>query len=129
MSQARLTSCLPLPLDNKVLVNVIEKAKDWALMHGVGMRDKKHFTKDAIQIAPFVLLPSPFPRTEFAKAIELQPILNELMHKVAHDEEFLESTLQNALQVDEFTAKLYDVWVKVRSEGITQLCFTAAGAR
>ncbi|XP_050673115.1 glutathione synthetase-like isoform X1 [Leptidea sinapis] len=120
MSQARLTSCLPLPLDNKVLVNVIEKAKDWALMHGVGMRDKKHFTKDAIQIAPFVLLPSPFPRTEFAKAIELQPILNELMHKVAHDEEFLESTLQNALQVDEFTAKLYDVWVKVRSEGITQ---------
>ncbi|XP_030036719.2 glutathione synthetase isoform X1 [Manduca sexta] len=120
MSQARLASCLPLPLDQKVLVNVIEKAKDWALMHGVGMRDRKNFTKDSIQIAPFVLLPSPFPRTEFTKAVELQPVLNELMHKVAHDDDFLEHTLQNALQVDEFTANLYDIWVKVRNEGIAQ---------
>ncbi|XP_047540132.1 glutathione synthetase-like isoform X1 [Vanessa atalanta] len=120
MTQARLASCIPLPLEHKVLVTVIEKAKDWALMHGVGMRDKKHFTKDAIQIAPFVLLPSPFPRTEFNKAIELQPILNELMHKVAHDDDFLEHTLQNTLQVDEFTAKLFEIWVKVKDEGITQ---------
>lgn len=50
MSQARLTSCIPLPLEHKTLVNVIEKAKDWALMHGVGMRDKKHFNKDVIQV-------------------------------------------------------------------------------
>lgn len=51
MSQARLASCLPLPLEHKVLVNVIEKAKDWALMHGVGMRDKKQFSKDSIQVS------------------------------------------------------------------------------
>lgn len=50
MSQARLAPCLQLPLENKTLVNVIEKAKDWALMHGVGMRDKKHFNKDVIQV-------------------------------------------------------------------------------
>lgn len=35
--------------------------------------------------------------------------------------EFLEHTLQNALQVDEFTANLYDIWIKVREEGITQV--------
>ncbi|CAB3229458.1 unnamed protein product [Arctia plantaginis] len=120
MSQARFTSCIPLPLDQKKLVNVIEKAKDWALMHGVGMRDRKHFNKDVIQIAPFALLPSPFPRAEFEKAVELQPVLNELMHKVAHDDEFLMGTLQNALQVDEFTANLYDIWMKVRNEEIRQ---------
>ncbi|CAF4858427.1 unnamed protein product [Pieris macdunnoughi] len=120
MSQSRLASCIPLPLDNKVLSNVVEKAKDWALMHGVGMRDKAHFSKDTIQIAPFVLLPSPFPRTEFTKAVDLQPVLNELMHKVSHDDEFLEKTLQNALEVDDFTAKLYNIWIKVREEGITQ---------
>lgn len=50
MSQSRLASCIPLPLEHKLLVTVIEKAKDWALMHGVGMRDKKHFTKDSIQV-------------------------------------------------------------------------------
>ncbi|KAJ8710621.1 hypothetical protein PYW08_009136 [Mythimna loreyi] len=120
MSQARFASCIPLPIEQKNLVNVIEKARDWALMHGVAMRDKKHFNKDVIQVAPFVLLPSPFPRTEFEKAVELQPVLNELMHKVAHNDEFLELTLQNALQVDEFTKSLYDIWVKVRNEGITQ---------
>ncbi|CAH0696373.1 unnamed protein product [Spodoptera exigua] len=120
MSQARFASCIPLPIEHKTLVNVIEKARDWGLMHGVAMRDKKHFNKDVIQVAPFVLLPSPFPRTEFEKAVELQPILNELMHKVAHNNEFLEHTLQNALQVDEFTKNLYDIWVKVRNEVITQ---------
>ncbi|XP_034826370.1 glutathione synthetase-like isoform X2 [Maniola hyperantus] len=120
MTQARLASCIPLPMEHKLLVTVIEKAKDWALMHGVGMRDRKNFTKDSIQIAPFVLLPSPFPRTEFNKAVELQPVLNELMHKVAHDDEFLTRTLENALQVDEFTANLFDIWVKVRDEGMAQ---------
>ncbi|XP_041976700.1 glutathione synthetase-like isoform X2 [Aricia agestis] len=120
MSQSRLASCIPIPIEHKILVSVIEKAKDWALMHGVGMRDKKNFTKDAIQIAPFVLLPSPFPRSEFEKAVELQPVLNELMHKVAHDDEFLEQTLKNALQVDEFTRGLYNIWMKVREEGIMQ---------
>lgn len=99
---------------------MIEKAKDWALMHGVGMRDRNHFNKDMIQIAPFALLPSPFPRSEFEKAVELQPILNELMHKVAHDDEFLTNTLQNALQVDEFTANLFEIWMKVQKEEIRQ---------
>lgn len=40
---------------------------------------------------------------------------------MAHDDEFLEHTLQNALQVDEFTASLYDIWVKVRNEGVAQV--------
>ncbi|KAG7300729.1 hypothetical protein JYU34_015055 [Plutella xylostella] len=118
--EPRLAPCIPLPLEDKALTEIIEKAKDWALMHGVGMRDKNHFTKDAIQFAPFVLLPSPFPRQEFNKAIELQTVLNELMHKVAHDEAFLQRTLQNALEVDEFTANLYNIWVKVKEEGIAQ---------
>ncbi|CAH2233642.1 jg2671 [Pararge aegeria aegeria] len=57
MTQGRLTSCIPLPVEHKLLVTVIEKAKDWALMHGVGMRDRKHFTKDAIQTLLAVYTP------------------------------------------------------------------------
>lgn len=49
MSQSRLASCVPMPIEPKALSNVIEKAKDWALMHGVGMRDRKQFSKDAMQ--------------------------------------------------------------------------------
>lgn len=40
---------------------------------------------------------------------------------MAHDDEFLEHTLRNTLEVDDFTAKLYDIWIKVREEGITQV--------
>ena len=46
------------------------------------MRQKDKFDRDALHFAPFVLFPTPFPRDEFNKAVELQPILNELMHKV-----------------------------------------------
>ena len=46
------------------------------------MRQKSKFDRDALHFAPFVLFPTPFPRDEYEKALALQPILNELMHKV-----------------------------------------------
>jgi hypothetical protein len=73
------------------------------------------------QFAPFVLTPSPFPRTEFYKAVEMQPILNELTHRVAHDERFLKESLAETLAVDSFTARLFDIWEKVRREGVAQV--------
>ncbi|XP_063218318.1 glutathione synthetase-like isoform X3 [Bacillus rossius redtenbacheri] len=93
-SVPHLDACISLPLENEVLEDIIEKARDWALMHGVCMRSRSSFSKDTLQFAPFVLLPSPFPRKEFQKAVSIQPILNELMHKVANDHEFLSETLK-----------------------------------
>ena len=46
------------------------------------MRQKDKFDRDALHFAPFILFPSPFPRDEFSKAVNLQVIVNELMHKV-----------------------------------------------
>ena len=43
------------------------------------MRQKDNFD---LHFAHFVLFPTPFPWNEFNKAMELQPILNELMHQV-----------------------------------------------
>lgn len=47
---AELESCIPLPLDEKVLNDVVEKAKDWALMHGAAMRSRSDFSPDALQV-------------------------------------------------------------------------------
>jgi glutathione synthase len=58
------------------------------------MRSKSNFSKDSLQFAPFVLLPSAFPQKEFNKAVEIQTVLNELVHNVAHDYEFLSSSLR-----------------------------------
>lgn len=78
-----------------------------------------------LQFAPFVLVPSSFPRKEFEKAIALQPIINRLMHNVAHDEEFITTTLAETIKVDEFTANLFNIYRKVLAHGFTQVRQTA----
>ncbi|KAJ9573517.1 hypothetical protein L9F63_009081, partial [Diploptera punctata] len=120
MASNRLEPCIKLPLENDVLEDIVEKTKDWALMHGACMRSKSNFSKDSLQIAPFVLLPSTFPRKEFNKAVKIQTILNELVHKVAHDYEFLSTNLKSTIEVDKFTGKLFEIYETVRKEGLAQ---------
>ena len=74
-----------------------------------------------LHFAPFLVFPSPFPEQEFARSLEIQPILNELMHKVAHDRTFLTETLKNTIQVDEFTRKLFEIYETVQNEGVAQV--------
>ncbi|XP_055844624.1 glutathione synthetase-like isoform X2 [Episyrphus balteatus] len=120
MSLPMLESCIQYPIDDKTLLEVVPKAKDWALMHGAAMRSKSNFSPDALNFAPFILTPSSFPRKEFEKAVDLQCILNELMHFVAHDDEFLTTTLAETIKVDEFTRNLFNVYKKVLANGIQQ---------
>ena len=91
---------LPLDLDEKRLKDLIERAKDFCLMHGEGcesyykrnndkkpflgicMRRKTHYDRDALHFAPFVLFPSPFPEKNFDRIVNIQLVVNELFHKV-----------------------------------------------
>jgi len=57
------------------------------------MRCKEHFSRESITFTPFLLFPSTFPEVEFHKSKNLQPILNELMQKVAYDDVFLRKAL------------------------------------
>ena len=93
------------------------------LISGICMRRKDAYDRDSLHFAPFVLFPSPFPKQEFARSLELQPILNELMHKVAHDRKFLTETLKNTIEVDEFTRKLFEIYETVQNEGVAQVRF------
>jgi len=58
------------------------------------MRSKMNFNKDQVQLLPVTLLPSSFPEKSFLTVKNVQTILNELIHKVAHDKEFLTSSLK-----------------------------------
>ncbi|CAO1356974.1 unnamed protein product [Diamesa hyperborea] len=115
-----MPSAIELPIETRKLNEIVTKAKDWALMHGVAMRSRSDYNPDTLQFAPFILTPSAFPRKEFEKAVNLQVILNELVHNVAHDEEFLRETLANTIQVDEFTGSLYKIYQQVLDEGVNQ---------
>lgn len=107
---------LPINLSDQDFQDLIQKTKDWTLMHGNyyfyillanfmfniwlvtftggGMRSKKQFSNDSLTVVPFTLFPSVFPRAEFQKAVAIQPALNELTHCVANDHEFLLSCLK-----------------------------------
>lgn len=112
--------CVNVPLPKNELEEIIEKSKDWSLMHGACLRSKTNYNGDALQFAPFILIPSSFPREEFKRACEIQPILNKLMHRVAYDYEFLKETLEETIKVDNFTMKLFNIYETVRNEGFTQ---------
>ncbi|XP_049825691.1 glutathione synthetase-like isoform X1 [Aethina tumida] len=118
--QSYLPEVVPLPLPDDVLTDIVEKSKDWCLMHGAAMRPKSNYSEDSITFAPFTLLPSPFPRREFAKAVRIQTILNELVHRCANDRAFLTECLHDAIQVDEFTGGLFKIYETVQTEGVAQ---------
>ena len=46
-----LPSCIPLPLEADELQEIVSKAKDYALMHGVCMRSRTNFNPDALQVS------------------------------------------------------------------------------
>lgn len=121
-AHSTLPSVVPIPIPEDELEELIDKAKDWALMHGACMRSKVNFNRDVLQFAPFILFPSPFPRQEFNKAVEIQPILNELMHKVAYNSEFLRTSLKETITVDNFTAQLFKIFEIIQEEGAAQVC-------
>ncbi|KYN31985.1 Glutathione synthetase [Trachymyrmex septentrionalis] len=120
MSTCQLEPCIELPLSKEKLKESVDKAKDWALMHGISMRSKTNFNKDQVQLLPVTLLPSSFPEKPFLTVKNVQTILNELIHKVAHDKEFLTSSLKSTIQADPFTAKLFHIYETVYEKGFSQ---------
>ncbi|XP_025409253.1 glutathione synthetase-like isoform X5 [Sipha flava] len=117
-----LNPCLSLPINlaENEFEDLIQKLKDWTIMHGGGMRSKKQYSNDSLTVVPFTLLPSVFPRSEFQKAVSIQPALNELTHYVSNDHAFLYSCLEKTIEVDEFTRNLFNLYETVRSEGFAQ---------
>ncbi|CAG9813355.1 unnamed protein product [Phaedon cochleariae] len=120
MSQNMLPRHIPLPIPNELLQETVSKSKDWMVAHGCAMRKKNDYSEDTVQIVPFIVLPSTIPRKEFNKVVRLQTVLNELMHRVAHDHTFLEECFKDAIEVDDFSANLFKIYEAVREEGICQ---------
>lgn len=106
--------------------SVTSDARDYALSHGLVYRalpaEKGGVPpQDTTIHAPITLLPTPFPRFLFNKAQELQPLYNQLYARLALDEQFIKSIMESSVvHVDEFQAKLYEIWRTVLDEGLTQ---------
>lgn len=117
---AEISPCVKLPLKEEVLEELVQKAKDWANMHGISMRSKDNFNPDSVQIAPFVLFPTVLKRNDFQNVVNIQVTMNELVHKISHDKEFLTKCLKETITVDDFTGNLFKIYEIVENEGVTQ---------
>ena len=117
----------PPSLPEELQERLTLKASDWAHGHGLVWRplppSKASPTPFHSSVhAPFTLLPTPFPAHLFWKAKEIQTLYNALYAKVASDTEFLERVIgQEVIKVDEFQRGLYNIWTRVRQEGIKQV--------
>ncbi|XP_062592431.1 glutathione synthetase-like [Saccostrea cucullata] len=108
-------------IEEKRLQDLIESAKDIALINGALMRTKeKPGSSAVVNHSPFSLFPSVVPQNLLEKAKGIQKSFNLLMHRVSHDHQFLEQALQNVIKVDDFTRQLWDIYNTVREEGFRQ---------
>lgn len=117
---AALQSCHVALQDPNVLKRTAEEAKDFAVSHGLCMKSTSSGEPDSYTFVPFCLLPSPFPRKAFHYVKALQQDINLLIHRVAHDYEFLRDCLQSTIETDEFTASIFKIYEKVRESGFPQ---------
>lgn len=113
----KMEPCTPVPLPPAQLHDLVEKAKDYALINGNCMRQRNCIDRDAIHFVPFTLLPTPFPRQEFMRAVHLQPLLQELFYKLSHDDAFLRETFMHTVKADEYTRRVFDIYDAVMKSG------------
>ncbi|KAJ4145331.1 hypothetical protein LMH87_004186 [Akanthomyces muscarius] len=107
--------------------HLVKTIKDWSSGHGLVVRppptviaaEADPRTVAAVP-APVTLFPSPFPRQCFAQALGVQTTYNELYAAVSRNEEFIEDTVKQVIEGDEFIKNLWAIHQKVKAEGYTQ---------
>ncbi|KAJ2480653.1 Glutathione synthetase [Coemansia sp. RSA 2131] len=113
--------------DTRELQRYVELAVDWEAMHGLLFRAPASdsaadsaagsWQQTALVPAPITLAPSPIPRSSFDRVIALQPTLNTLFDRISRDHDFLVSTLQSLGTADEFTTRVFAMYMRQRSQG------------
>src|SRR6185312_12811264 len=74
-----------------------EQTIDWSIANSLVIRPTAEVALPqniSVIHAPVALFPSPIPREAFEEAVNLQPIFNELYHKMSLDDAFIKSTIQ-----------------------------------
>ncbi|XP_057683174.1 glutathione synthetase [Corythoichthys intestinalis] len=110
-----------LLMNNTLISDLAEVAKDAALLHGVLLRIKESpNSSEVVTYAPFTLFPTPVPKALFLQAMAVQTHYNTLMDKISQDPDFLQEALASTISVDEFTARLYRIHQQVLKKGRSQ---------
>ncbi|KAH9503565.1 hypothetical protein Btru_068195 [Bulinus truncatus] len=112
------TSIKDVGLSSKRLQEILDVSNDWSLSHGISIiaQDEgeviERDCKKAVS-APYSLFPSVVPAKILQQAKLLMCHFNMLMHKVALDHSFLEKSLKNVIEADDFMKHLWEIYLKL----------------
>ncbi len=87
---------------------LVDAAVGWATMKGLQMVSPGE--KDEYMHLPVSLLPASFPKQAFEDVIKAAPVFNELVDRISRDGAYLQSSLGEVVQSDEFTGRLLDMY-------------------
>lgn len=107
-------------LENAAQDHAVQQLLHWSLANGLVLypQNFKTFSTDA---APVTLFPTPFPRSSFNLALQVQPIFNRLYAKIAANDKWLTSIIDQLTEFDQdFTGRLWQTYLQAKSIGITQ---------
>jgi glutathione synthase len=98
---------------------LLQAVKDYQLIHGSLLKLVASEEEHSVLARPVgvSIFPTQFPTRHFFRALELQQIFNELYARVASDEAWLEETLHDLIESDQFTNALWGVHQAVKAAG------------
>ncbi|KAM3536589.1 hypothetical protein MY4038_000044 [Beauveria bassiana] len=121
------SAAYPPSLSAQETEHLVNTISDWSAGNGLVVRPRPTVIsaeadpKGIASInAPVTLFPSPFPRQCFAQALGVQTTYNELYAAVSSNEQFIEDTVNQVIEGDEFIKNLWAIHQKVKAEGYTQ---------
>ncbi|KAH8724724.1 glutathione synthetase large chain [Phaeosphaeriaceae sp. PMI808] len=106
---------------------LLTNLKDWSIAHGLAVRPAPSFVQPAqdpsgvlATTAPVTLFPSLFSDSCFQEGLAIQKAYNELYSAIARDEKWLQSIVEELVNVDDFVAKLWETHLTVKKDGYVQ---------
>lgn len=106
---------------------LLSNLKDWSIAHGLAVRPAPSFVQPSqdpsgvlASTAPVTLFPSLFPKSCFEEGLAIQKAYNELYSAIARDEAWLQSIVEELVDIDDFVAKLWQTHLAVKKEGYVQ---------
>jgi glutathione synthase len=104
------------------MLNILTQIKDWQINHGfllklMGSEEEHSVLSYPVGVSVF---PTPFPRTHFNHAMDLQETYNELYCTIAEDENWLYSVTKDLIPLEPLVRALWGIYEETKKAGIVQ---------
>ncbi|CAG7966205.1 unnamed protein product [Penicillium olsonii] len=99
-----------VPSDEQMLA-LLSQIQDWQINHGSLLKNLESQTEHSVFSYPVgvSVYPTPFPKSQFRKAMDLQPVYNELYMAVAGDEEWLYNATKELIPTEPLANALWGI--------------------